>query len=190
MNNFIYETYLEDIGLCDELISFYKNSDEKIAGLSGNNSVQEHVKKSTDLTLTVKDEVAIKYILQLNKTIEEYGNIYEYCFKNIVININEAINIQHYAPKEGFYSWHSEKMLIKKGEEIGPQITRHLVFMTYLNDVEDGGGTEFLYQGVKTTAVKGKTLIFPAQWTHTHRGVISSTQDKYIITGWLSLVGD
>ena len=61
--------------------------------------------------------------------------------------------------------------------------------MTYLNDVDDGGETEFLYQDVKTKAVKGKTVIFPVEWTHTHRGIPSPTQDKYIITGWFSFKG-
>jgi hypothetical protein len=58
--------------------------------------------------------------------------------------------------------------------------------MTYLNDVEDGGGTEFLNQKLVVHAKKGKTLIWPADWTHTHRGVVSPTQEKYIITGWLN----
>jgi len=31
----------------------------------------------------------------------------------------------------------------------------------------------------------GKVIIFPADWTFTHRGIVSKTQTKYIITGWL-----
>ena len=57
--------------------------------------------------------------------------------------------------------------------------------MTYLNDVDDGG-TEFMHQNIITPAVKGLTLIWPADWTHAHRGVISKTKEKYIITGWFS----
>jgi hypothetical protein len=60
--------------------------------------------------------------------------------------------------------------------------------MTYLNDVTDGGGTEFFHQNITTTAVKGKTLIWPSDWTFTHRGQVSPTQDKYIITGWFSFM--
>jgi hypothetical protein len=191
MNNFIYETFLEDISLCDRLIDFYKMSDKKTKGISGNSLVQEHLKKSTDVGLTANDNIAIEYVLQLNKAIEAYSKLYEHSLKEHIINITEGMNIQHYAPTEGFYRWHHEKAFIEQANgELGQQITRHLVFMTYLNDVKDGGGTEFLYQGVKTTAVKGKTLIFPAEWTHTHRGVISNTEDKYIITGWLNLVAE
>jgi hypothetical protein len=56
--------------------------------------------------------------------------------------------------------------------------------MTYLNDVTDDGETEFYYQQVKFQPKKGLTVIWPADWTHTHRGIASMTQDKYIVTGW------
>lgn len=59
------------------------------------------------------------------------------------------------------------------------------MFTTYVNDVTDGGGTEFHYQRIVTAAVKGKTVIFPAALTHLHRGVMSPTQHKYLLTGWL-----
>ena len=57
--------------------------------------------------------------------------------------------------------------------------------MTYLNDVKNGG-TEFLYQNElnQKDAEQGLTLIWPAHWTHTHKGIISDEQEKYIITGW------
>ncbi len=55
--------------------------------------------------------------------------------------------------------------------------------MTFLNDVDDGG-TEFKYQNLTIPAKKGLTLIWPAPWTHTHRGQVSNTKTKYIITGW------
>ena len=58
--------------------------------------------------------------------------------------------------------------------------------MTYLNTVKDGGGTEFYYQNKKFKAKEGVTLIWPADWTFTHRGIISKKCEKYIITGWLS----
>ena len=61
--------------------------------------------------------------------------------------------------------------------------------MTYLNNVPDGG-TEFLYQKITTPAKKGLTLIWPSDWTHTHRGQISNEHEKYIATGWYSLTDE
>ena len=61
-------------------------------------------------------------------------------------------------------------------------IKRCLVFMTYLNDL-DLGGTIFPYQNRTVKAQKGKTVIFPADWTHTHVGQISETKKKLLMVG-------
>ena len=58
--------------------------------------------------------------------------------------------------------------------------------MLYLNNVPDGG-TEFKYQNIITPAVKGNLIIWPADFTHTHKGVISKTKEKYIATGWFKM---
>ena len=87
--------------------------------------------------------------------------------------------IQYYPPNGGYKTWHNER-------DIYSQHQRSLVFMTYLNDVADGGGTEFMwYPDFKVTAKKGLSLIWPTDFTHTHRGVISE-HEKYIITGWFN----
>ena len=58
--------------------------------------------------------------------------------------------------------------------------------MTYLNNVNDGGETQWKYQKIETKPVQGDTVIWPADWTHTHKGCVSKTETKYIITGWYS----
>jgi len=81
-------------------------------------------------------------------------------------------------PIQGGYSvWHCEQ---------GPESSanRVLAWMVYLNDVEEGGETEFLYQSFKQKSVKGTLLIWPASFTHTHRGNPPYSNNKYIITGW------
>jgi hypothetical protein len=83
-------------------------------------------------------------------------------------------------PGEGFYEWHCERGGY-------PASHRVLVYMTYLNDVENGG-TEFKFQKIKIDAKKGLTLIWPSDFTHTHRGIISNEEEKYIITGWFSFI--
>ena len=86
-------------------------------------------------------------------------------------------------PGEGFYRWHMEN------SGIGQTKLRHLVFMTYLNTL-DNAGTEFLYQKTKMPCEKGLTVIWPAAWTHTHRGVTNYEGEKTIITGWFSFHAD
>ena len=57
--------------------------------------------------------------------------------------------------------------------------------MIYLNTIEEGGETEFLYLKKREKPVEGKLLIFPAGFTHTHRGNPPLKGDKYILTSWL-----
>ena len=97
------------------------------------------------------------------------------------LNIKEPINLQHYAPNEGFFDWHCERSCHQSHQ-------RALVFMTYLNDVNDGGETEWYHQKLKVKAVKGKTVIWPTDFTHLHRGITSPTEHKYIATGWFSFL--
>ena len=59
-----------------------------------------------------------------------------------------------------------------------------LLSNVYLNDVEEGGETEFLYQGVKLKPETGKLVIFPTSYMYPHRGNPIYKGEKYIITGW------
>lgn len=89
-------------------------------------------------------------------------------------------NMQKYEPGEGFYAWHSER-------GSNPQnMNRVLAWMIYLNDVEEGG-TEFQHQNHTESAEAGKLLVWPADWTHSHRGIVSTKETKYILTGWYIL---
>jgi len=63
-----------------------------------------------------------------------------------------------------------------------------LVVTLYLNTVEEGGETEFLYQSVRVPPVQGTLSLSPAAWTHTHRGNSPLKGNKYIITTWLEFV--
>ena len=57
--------------------------------------------------------------------------------------------------------------------------------MMYLNTVEEGGETEFLYLAKRFKPVRGRVLIWPAGFTHVHRGNPPLTGEKYIATSWL-----
>jgi prolyl 4-hydroxylase len=182
MNNFILE-HMIDLSLCDELIEYHKKSPDKVKGRifdENGSGVDPETKISTDVFL-LNPNLAQKYFAQLHKCVENYLTLYPWSGAYSQWKVIEDVNIQHYKPNEGFFAWHTERT--------GPQppITyRHLVFMTYLNDITDGGETEFFHQNIKYTPKKGNTLIWPADWTHTHRGIPSSTQEKYIATGWFS----
>ena len=169
----------EDMQLCDDLIEYHKNNIEyKNLGKSiGANEM----KKSTDVTVFPASQNPS--IMMYRKLLFGYMREYNTAYDNPLaeLTIADGFNIQHYKPGEGYINWHSERSVHLTHQ-------RALTFMTYLNDVEDGGGTEFKYQGLRHNAKKGKTLIWPSDFTHTHRGQKSETQEKYITTGWFNHV--
>jgi prolyl 4-hydroxylase len=60
-----------------------------------------------------------------------------------------------------------------------------MAWMTYLNDATTGGSTSFSQYGLDIQPERGKTLIWPAKWTHAHVGNIVTQGTKYVITGWM-----
>ncbi len=60
--------------------------------------------------------------------------------------------------------------------------------MLYLNTIKDKGGTKFLNQKITTPAIKGNLIIWPAEFTHIHKGIVSPSEEKYIATGWFDLI--
>ena len=177
---FIRGWYLNH-NLCDALIKYFELSENKFAG-NTSTGIDKKIKDSTDCTLDESD-IRNEYIQELTSVAKEYMKVYPYVDYYSEWGISERINIQKYEPHQGFFEYHTER-----GRAISPESTRHMVFMTYLNDVSDGGETEFYHQKIKVKAEKGLTLIWPAYWTHTHRGITSSTQQKYIITGWFNFL--
>jgi prolyl 4-hydroxylase len=178
-NDFISGGYISK-ELCDKIINhFNENEHNTELGEVGTVGVDPVAKISTELVYNSKKffEIFPEYAKELDKVLKIYLKKYYYANEVNNFNVFDNVKIQFYKPNEGFFKWHFEN------DGHTPCIQRHLVFMTYLNDVEDGG-TEFLYQKIKTKAEKGLTIIWPAHWTHTHRGIISKTKEKFIVTGW------
>jgi hypothetical protein len=181
MKNFIRGNFINNTLLCDEIIDFHKQSNKKFLGTIAKNGsfVDTNIKDSTDCHL--ENPLYDLYYAELHKIVEDYLSTFPYAYCNGSWGIVQNINVQHYAPGQGFKAWHCER----GGTEVA---NRHLVFMTYLNDVTDGGETEFYYQELKIRPEKGLTLIWPSDWTYTHRGIPSLTQEKYIATGWFDFM--
>jgi len=183
---FLFEDFIDDISLCDALINyFHSNPDnlQKMAGVAyAGNTDTDSGKLSTDLYIepSNKQEYPIKNFLEaLGKSLGKYINLYPYSSEYDAFDVLETINIQHYKPTEGFSKFHTERI-----GSAYPMCHRHLVFMLYCNDVTDGGETQFLHQDYWCKAEKGKMVIWPSDWTFTHRGIVSNTQEKTIVTGW------
>jgi prolyl 4-hydroxylase len=67
-------------------------------------------------------------------------------------------------------------------DALGPVANRYMVFLWYLNDVAQGGETEFVDLGIKSAASKGKLLMFPPYWMYRHAGLPPVSNPKYILS--------
>ena len=180
METFIYETMLDDVSLCDALIDYHNNNLEYKSSGEVGKGVDKKIKASTDVFIHGGNQNPMihMYMQEVMNIVTKY--VEKYNLTNMVdLALKETWNIQHYKPNEGFFGWHCERTFYTSHQ-------RALVFMTYLNDVTDGGETEFYWQKVKTKPIKGKTVIWPTDFTHLHRGIPSPTQHKYIATGWMN----
>lgn len=91
-----------------------------------------------------------------------------------------AMKMQRTDPGGGYHVWHGE-------QGNGEHADRALVYMLYLNDIgeQDGGETEFLYQKLRLRPQANTMILWPAAFTHAHRGnTVLGEQSKYIVTGW------
>lgn len=90
------------------------------------------------------------------------------------------MKMQRTDPGGGYHVWHGE-------QGNGEHADRVLVYMLYLNtlETEQAGETEFLYQQRRLQPVENTIVIWPAAFTHAHRGnTVFGERSKYIVTGW------
>ena len=127
---------------------------------------------------------ATNYLNEVFKVCEMYTKLYPSSYKvTKEFNIDpNTLRVQKYLPGLGYTDLHCENNGVLE------TANRHLAIMTYLNSIEDGGGTEFPNQEIKLDAEQGLTVVWPTQWTHLHRGIIAPNETKYIVTGWLNFL--
>jgi hypothetical protein len=161
---------------------FYKNKSLALAGRSyvGTESKVDKERKDS-LDLSIKPENNQRpfedYKKELSKCLANYIKKYPDINDNYYFGLRENYNLQYYPPGGGFRKWHFERTSPSNSNRV-------LVFMTYLNTVKSGGGTEFKHQKIITPCEKGLTLLWPPDFTHVHRGQISKKHKKLIATGW------
>ena len=175
---------LENDKLCNEIINFFENNKNlQKPGISGKGK-DVKIKKTTDITILPEDlkktkfEILKQYIDALHKCFLDYQNQWSF-LKSMLNTVNvPAFNIQKYSRGDHFASLHSERTSLES-------LHRLFAWMTYLKDVNDGGQTSFSHYGIKIKPEIGKTLIWPAEWTHAHTGEVLKSGTKYVVTGWI-----
>ena len=182
---------------CQSLIDIFESVDEYHEdGKLGTCEVDYNLKKCIETQFrfhenfkiypvpprTISEEMRVPVYTEVNfvnclvNGLEKYAQEYPFLDKLSQTKLFYGFKIQKYNPGECYSILHCESM--------GSCLERVLAWMIYLNDVTEGGETEFPSQDKKFQPRCGDVLFWPAHFTHPHRGIASKTQVKYIVTGW------
>ena len=163
---------------CDNVIQKFELDDRKRQGQVGS-GVRLDIKRSCDLSITGKEDWESydqAFFKSLNDALKEYLRFIpeEYIQFKALGRFEDDTGYQIQKTQPGdYYIWHHDQTK-----------TRLVTFIWYLNDVKDGGYTEFI-DGTRIQPEAGKLIIFPATWDFLHRGVSPKTEVKYLCTGWV-----
>jgi len=164
---------------CDSLIELYKsNSDGECSQIQNNRIRKDKSVAVADVLGNGSSPITTSFNEHLTEALMMYAD--EFPILKEMAFASYTIKIQRTKPSGGYHEWHCEQMGFSASSRI-------LVWTVYLNDIDDGGETEFLYQSTRVKPKKGSVCFFPASYTHTHRGNPPLKEDKYIATGWYHL---
>jgi hypothetical protein len=174
---------------CEELIDAFKTSKE----MGQTRMRQEYDdslitgKDDESMTLAEPNSELSKITFQNQAGFLEYMNdeiVEAYVKHHPILAENPRCvfegKVQRTLPGQGYHIWHCEQNGTKTHDR-----DRFLAWSVFLNDVEEGGETEFLHQHLRFKPKAGTALVFPAYFTHLHRGNPPLSGEKYIATGWV-----
>lgn len=163
---------------CNNVIEKFEQDDRKRQGQVGS-GVHLEIKRSSDLSITELEDWKSydqAFFRCLNNGLKKYVRFLpeEYTIHKALSEIKNDTGYQIQRTQPGdYYIWHHDQ-----------SATRMVTFIWYLNDIKDGGYTEFI-DGTRIQPEAGKLIIFPATWDFLHRGVSPKTETKYLCTGWV-----
>ena len=189
MNEYIYQQsgVLSD-AFCETVIKYYIDSKNTYDGIT-HSGLNKNIKDTRDLAIPKNPPESSKWT-PINRILYEslYANLLIYLrrinpdnssYRMFSTNqLSEAsFMVQKYQKNKGKYVYHNDASFENRR-------CRVITYIWYLNDVEEGGETEF-WGEYRIKPEKGKLVLFPASWTFPHCGRMPISDDKYIITGWL-----
>ena len=177
-----YENLLP-LDLCNNLIDLYENvAKSDVEKFTGDTQFPQQELGRKDNSIFIHEshpEVAKIVNEYLGKAIDMYSDEY-FTVRGPKITSIE-VKLQKTPIRGGYHVWHCEQSSKKYADRV-------LAWTMYLNDIPEGEGeTEFLWQGIRVQPKAGTVSIFPAAFTHTHRGNPVYSKDKYIVTGWFHI---
>jgi hypothetical protein len=179
----IYENVLSK-DTCKNIIELFEDDLKNKVNMSGDKQFSKDKMERHDLSkLYLSNQLNNKIVETVNQALEKSIILYsnEFWIVRQLKATSIDIKLQKTPPRGGYHVWHCEQGTKEDSDRV-------LAWTVYLNDIPDGEGeTEFLWQGLRVQPKAGTVSIFPASFTHTHRGNPVYSCDKYIATGWYTL---
>ena len=176
LNDFIFESTVADKNVCNYLIDQYHMM-EHHEGRVTKDDQENYVSniKVTEQSFVEPDHAAYQTIYEcIDKTI----SVLPYRLTIPYDITSTEYSISRYPKGKGHFGTHvdtTSKMTYN----------RLLAFILYLNDVEEGGETEFITLNRLVKPEIGKVLCFPCNFMFPHKGNIPLSNDKYIVTAFV-----
>lgn len=176
-------------GYCQHLINEFERLVESGAGTNRQRGEGAPKHRKDDLQLGFNMGVHVAAPFNDRKTSDVFFDGLQRCYDLYTEQFSAlrdgkvsgtAMKMQRTDSGGGYHVWHGE-------QGNGEHADRVLVYMLYLNDLgeQDGGETEFLYQRMRLRPQANTMILWPAAFTHAHRGnTVLGERSKYIVTGW------
>ncbi len=178
--------------LCLNIIDRYEKEYNKYDGVTSG-GLNKNVKDTVDYKISLNTDSELwkdidielygvlqkylgEYVKTIDKTFFPEGN---HKFSHSTILSENGFQLQRYKKCVGKFTYHNDFSI-----DYSRLRHRTIVYIWYLNDVSEGGETEFLGGKYAIKPEAGKLVFFPALWTYPHSGKTPISNDKYIITGW------
>lgn len=170
--------------MCDKIIKAFHDTDKKqtgTVGRFGQDVVNQELKISTDWPIDHENQISKDIYPYILHCIGSVSKQFPHLQTFPPFSLTQLV-MQEKKKNIGFFGPHIDVEIGNKEHE------RMMAIIIYLNDVEEGGETQFytpLEYGIKPQ--KGKILVFPSTWRYLHAGVPSTSNDKYILTCFLAV---
>lgn len=184
----IYSDVYPD-GYCQHLINEFERLEQGGAGSNRQRSegALTHVKNDYQIGLEIRNHNVIPF--QEKNSVDLFFDGLQACYNEYTEKFSvlrdgkiraTIMKMQRTSSGGGYHVWHGE-------QNSGTQANRVVVYMLYLNTLqpENCGETEFLYQQKRYNPIENTMILWPAAYTHAHRGnPVYGEAAKYIVTGW------
>jgi hypothetical protein len=179
----IFKNYFPE-DLIDKYLNYFKHCEKQGIVLPRKDRHSHEIEDSSTSLFTGNFFIGTDYInkpfvdIVFKDVYPLYLRKYSFLSKNYGFHTIYDAKIQKTNSGQGYHIWHAESAFVEKRNRI-------LAFSLFLNNVENGGELEFLYQKHRFKPVRNTFLLWPSGFTHLHRGNPPLSGSKYIITGWI-----